>query len=289
MTVDAEKLLAFRVPNATQRLSPIDVAFYALSVGLGRDPCDERQLPFVDPLSGPKVLPSMVLVMAHPGFWLSDPATGVDPTSVLHVAQSFEILGPLPFAGTIVSTTNIDRLVDKGVGKPALLFTTTELVDERGAGFATLSRTTYIRNGGGFGSKPDQGEAAPPWVPGGPADYFEDLPTGREQALLYRLNGDLNPLHSDPATARKAGFDGPILHGLCTMGVITHALLRSLGSYDSAAIRSMSLRFSAPVFPGDTIRTEIWRDGHFRATVPSRGVVVADQGRCTLFNGQDIL
>jgi acyl dehydratase len=105
-----------------------------------------------------------------------------------------------------------------------------------------------------------------------------DLPTRPEQALYYRLNGDDNPLHADPEVAARAGFPRPILHGLCTMGVVVHALLRALCDYDPAALRSVGLRFSAPVFPGETIRTEVWRGGGFRARVLERDVVVVSNG-----------
>ena len=109
-------------------------------------------------------------------------------------------------------------------------------------------------------------------------DYVVDLPTRPEQALYYRLNGDDNPLHSDPATAAKARFARPILHGLCTLGVVTHAILRRLADYRAAALRSLDLRFSSPVFPGETIRTEIWRSGAFRARLVERDVIVVNNG-----------
>ena len=121
------------------------------------------------------------------------------------------------------------------------------------------------RGGGGGGAAPGAG-----WWGGGAARP--------EQALYYRLNGDDNPLHADPEVARRAGFARPILHGLCTFGVVTHALLRGLGGYEPAGLREMTLRFSAPVFPGETIRTEMWRDGSFRARVLERDVVVVDHG-----------
>ena len=105
-----------------------------------------------------------------------------------------------------------------------------------------------------------------------------DLPTRPEQALYYRLNGDDNPLHADPDVAERAGFPRPILHGLCTLGVVAHALLREVGNYDAAAMKSLALRFSSPVYPGETIRTEIWKSGAFRARVVERDVVVVNNG-----------
>ncbi len=179
------------------------------------------------------------------------------------------------------SRTRITKLIDKGPGKPALIFSDVELSDETGRVFAKLDRMIHIRNGGGFGGDP--GDATPVVAaPQGPPDFIVDLPTGPEQALIYRLNGDLNLLHSDPAFAARAGFSRPILHGLCTMGVAAHALLRTLADYDNTRLRGMSVRFTSPVLPGETIRTEIWRDGSFQARVLERDIVVLDRGRATI-------
>ena len=113
-------------------------------------------------------------------------------------------------------------------------------------------------------------------------DLVVDLPTRPEQALYYRLNGDDNPLHSDPRAAARAGFPRPILHGLCTMGVVCHALLRALGEYDAGAMRDVRLRFASPVYPGETVRTEMWRDGSVRARVIERDTVVVNNGMVVL-------
>lgn len=279
MPIDIEKLMAFRMPVARQVFRPNDIALYALSVGMGRDPLDTRQLAYVDPLQGPAVMPSMVLVMAHPGFWLvADPQSGVDPRAALHAAQAFEILGPIPAGGEVESRTRVTEVIDKGEGKAALILTETELCDGSDALFARLECTTFVR-GGGFGGGSPGAPAAPQEAPQTAPDVLVDLTTGAEQALLYRLNGDLNLLHSDPAVAREAGFGRPILHGLCTMGVVTHALLRALGDYRTDSLRSVRLRFSKPVYPGETIRTEIWRDGSFRARLVERDAVVIEDGR----------
>jgi acyl dehydratase len=280
--IDADKLLRFPIPTVRQTLTPRDAAFYALSVGMARDPLDADQRHFVDPLHGPKVLPAIALVLAHPGFWLADPASGVDPVAVLHAAQSFDITATIPREGLVESRTCVTGLIDKGPGKPALILTETVLHDATGAEFARLRRTTFIRGGGGFGG--GFGEDSQPAVSTAPAverapDHVIDLPTGREQALLYRLNGDLNPLHSDPVVAQKAGFPTPILHGLCTMGIITHALVRAVGGYRDDVLSGVALRFSQPVFPGETIRTEIWADGRFQARALERDALVATNGR----------
>ncbi len=278
MPIDIDRLMRFSPPSARQVLTPRDIAFYALSIGMGSDPLDARQLPFVDPLRGPMIMPAMVLVMAHPGFYLGDPHSGVDPKAVLHVEQEFDLIAPVSAAGEVVSQTRIVDVVDKGAGNAALILSETELRDADGSTFARLNRTTFVRGGGGFGGP--AGAALPNSVrlPDGPPDHVVDLATRPEQALFYRLNGDLNPLHSDPDLARQVGFERPILHGLCTMGVICHALLRALGDYVAESMRGVKLRFSKPAYPGETIRTEIWNDGSFRARVAERDVVVVDRG-----------
>ena len=281
MPLDPARLLAYPIPRATQIVSPRDAAFYALSVGLAQDPVDERQLAFVDPDRGPALMPSWALVMAHPGFWLGDPATGVDPASVLHAEQAIELLAPLPCEGRITSESRITGLIDKGVGKAALLITETLLRNEAGANVARLERTTFLRGAGGF--RDDARPSDPPvTMPDRRPDHVIDLATRPEQALFYRLNGDLNPLHASPALAARAGFERPILHGLCTAGVICHALLRALVDYDARRLSGFRLRFSGPVYPGETIRTEVWSEGAFRARVIERDAAVIDGGMAKL-------
>lgn len=281
MPVEAEKLLRFEIPSVRQMLTPRDCAFYALSIGIGADPLETRAIAFADPLAGPAVVPSMVLVIAHPGFWLGHPDSGVDPLTVLHVSQRFEIFAPIPVGTEVESRTRVTDLIDKGPGKPALIFTGTDLFDAAGKCFAHLDRTTFVRGGGGFGGESHSPHQSPSLAPDTPPDSIVDLPTRPEQALLYRLNGDLNPLHSDPSVAAMAGFERPILHGLGTAGVIVHALLRSQFDYQANRLTGLSLRFASHVLPGETIRTEIWKDGRFRARVVERDTLIVDQGSFT--------
>jgi len=279
MAIDCERLLAYPIPEVRQRISKRDVVLYALSVGLGQNPLDSRQLAYVDHHRSLRALPTMAVVLGHPGFWLGNPDTGVDAVRLVHGEQSIELTRPLPVEGEIVGCTRVTGLVDKGVGKGALLYSQKELRDAAsGDLLATTRSTTFLRGDGGFGG-PSGPIREPHAMPDGAPDLVIDLPTRPEQALLYRLNGDDNPLHSDPAVAARAGFPRPILHGLCTLGVVTHALLRGLADYDAAAFRSLGLRFSAPVYPGETIRTEIWRSGAFRARVVERDTIVVNNGR----------
>jgi acyl dehydratase len=190
-------------------------------------------------------------------------------------------LSPLPTEGIVSSQSKVTELIDKGSGKAALIRTETLIADEAGATVARLRRTTFVRGGGGFGGQ-NETSPPPPEYPDHPPDYVIDLPTRPEQALLYRLNGDLNALHSDPAAARRAGFERPILHGLATAGVVCHALLRALSDYDERRLTGFRLRFTGSVMPGETIQTEIWSTGAFRARARERQEIVIADGRAAL-------
>ena len=274
--INPDALLRFPVPEVRQTLTPRDCVLYALSVGLGQDPMDGQQLDYVDHRRALRALPTMAVVLGQPGFWLADPATGVDAMRLVHGEQEIELHGPLPIEGEVVGRTRVTGLVDRGAGRGALLYTEKE-VSMSGRVLATCRATVVLRGDGGFGGATGPVRPAHP-APTGTPDLTVDLPTRPEQALLYRLNGDDNPLHSDPAVAATAGFPRPILHGLCTLGVVGHALLRGLAGYEACRIRTMALRFSAPVFPGETIRTEMWHSGAFRARVLERDAVVVNNG-----------
>lgn len=282
MPIEYERLLNYPIPEVRQRLSRKDTILYALSVGLGQDPLDEAQLGFLweRRLSA---LPTMAVVLGYPGFWLRNPDTGVDAVRLVHGEQRLVLHRPLPVEGEVLGVSRVTGLVDRGVGKGALLYTAREVTEAAtGERLATLEQTTFLRGDGGFGGPSGPVRRPHPEPERGP-DLSLDLRTRPEQALLYRLNGDDNPLHLDPDTARRAGFDRPILHGLCTFGVVGHALLRALCGYDPARFGEMELRFSAPVFPGETIRTEIWREADggaaFRARAVERDKAVVSNGR----------
>lgn len=281
MPIEYEKLLNFPIPEIRQTLRWQDTALYNFSVGLGQDPMDKPQLDFLyEPRL--KALPSLAVVLGYPGFWVRDPASGVDWVKVVHGEQSLILHKPLPVAGEIIGTSRVTGIVDRGAGKGAMIYSAREVKDAKtGELLATLEMTTFARGDGGFGG-PAGPVRQPHPEPEGAPDITLDLPTRPEQALVYRLNGDHNPLHIDPDVAEAAGFDRPILHGLCTFGVVCHALLKSLCGYEPARFGRMDLRFSSPVFPGETIRTEIWKQeggAAFRARVLERDKVVVSNGR----------
>lgn len=276
MAIDPQHLLNYPIPQVRQTLTEKDTAFYALSVGLGMDPLDEKQLRFVDSARDFRALPSIAVVLGHPGFWVARDDTGIDAVRVVHGEQRIEWHKPLPVAGEVVGETRVTGVVDKG--NNALMYSEKELRDGNGELLATAGMTTVLRGQGGFGGDSEPLHAVHT-LPDCEPDISVDLPTRAEQALYYRLNGDDNPLHSNPATAEAAGYPRPILHGLCTLGVVFHALFRELVDYREDRLKALSLRFSSPVFPGETIRTEIWRDGSFRARVVERDVVVVNNGK----------
>jgi acyl dehydratase len=281
MPIHHETLLNFPIPEIRQTLRWQDSALYALSLGCGHDPLDESDLRFVTEGAAMRALPTMAVVLGYPGFWLRDPRTGVDAVRLVHGEQSLTLHAPLPVQGEIIGRSRVTGLVDRGEGKGALLYSERVIVDAAtGTKLATLEQTTFLRGDGGFGG-PSGPVRKPAPEPEGVPDLIIDLPTRPEMALLYRLNGDHNPLHSDPAVAAKAGFPRPILHGLATFGVVGRALLRAMCDGDPARFGRMSCRFSAPVFPGETIRTEVWpRTGGaaFRARVVERGIVMIGNG-----------
>lgn len=280
MTINYEHLLNYPIPEIRQTIRWQDTALYNFSIGLGQDPMDQQQLDFLyEPRL--KAMPAMANVLGYPGFWLRNPDTGVDWTQVLHGEQSLILHKPLPAEGEIIGKSRISAIVDRGPGKGALLYNERVVLDAKtGEKLATLEGTTFARGDGGFGG-PSGPVKKPHAEPDRAPDVVVDLPTRPEQAIVYRLNGDHNPLHIDPEVAAKAGFRQPILHGLCTFGVVCHALMKALCGYDHARFGRMDLRFSSPVFPGETIRTEIWHEdggAAFRARVVERDKVVVSNG-----------
>lgn len=278
MAIDPDHLLSFPIPPITHSYGPAEVALYALSIGMGQDPMDLRQLAYLGAAGDvPKAMPAIVNVLGHPGFWLADPATGVDALKIVHGEQGMTLHRPVPPQGQVTAQTRVTGLIDKGPGRGALLYTEKTLCDAEGALLATCRGTTFLRGDGGFGGAAGPVQA-PHQVPDTAPDHVFDTPTRPEQALLYRWNGDPNPLHLDPVVAARAGFPRPILHGLCSFGCAAHALLSVLCDYDDRRFGAMDGRFTAHVFPGETLRTEIWADGSFRTRAVERNVIAIGNG-----------
>jgi len=284
MTINYDKLINWQIPPVEQTYSKRDTILYALGVGLGADPCDTDQLKFVYE-QNLQALPTMSITLGYPGPWFAHPDTGITRTHTVHGEQIFVIHKPLPVEGTIVGTNKVISLIDKGEGRGAVMYTECTVRNKANDELlCTWTSSLFCRADGGFGGPSGSGMPQHP-IPEKTPDAICDLVTLPQAALIYRLSGDYNPLHADPAYAAKAGFKAPILHGRCTFGVAGHALVKTMSGYDPAKLKSMQGRFSSPVYPGETIRTEMWRDGNvvaFRSTVPARGVTVLNNGRAEI-------
>jgi acyl dehydratase len=281
MPLDPERLLSLKLPDIEQHYTEKDVMLYALGVGLGHDPVDERELAFVYE-KNLKVLPTFPVVLGFEPFLLRDIDAGVNFEMTVHGEEHLTLHRSLATSGTILARLRILDVIDKGAGKGALLLMERAIYDKAtGEPLATIRQTVFCRADGGFsgGTRPSPPVHA---LPDRAPDLTCDLQTRSEMALIYRLSADVNPLHADPAVARAAGFERPILQGLGTFGVAGHAILCSVCDYDPARLRSIAGRFSAPVYPGETVRTEMWRDGDvvsFRARVVERDAVAINNGR----------
>lgn len=257
-----------------------ETILYALSVGAGAAALDERELSLVYERHL-WALPTMAAVLGHPGPWLMEPKFSVQFDKLLHGEQRLTVLHPLPTQGEIEATYRVLAVVDKGEGKGALLYFEKRLSHvQTGRQLATVLSTYFLRGDGGCGSLGSSPEALPE-TPTANLQIIGELVVDPRAALLYRLNGDRNALHIDPAVAASAGFERPLLHGLCTYGIAGYLLVRHVCDYEVARLRSLSVRFTSPVYPGETVRLEGSRCDqvvYFQARVLERDRLVLGQG-----------
>jgi acyl dehydratase len=281
------RLLDWAVPTMHHRYTRRDTAFYALSLGFGSSPLDRRHLRLVDPWAPSLVaLPSMALVLAYPGFWLGEPAVralaGIEPWQVLHVQQDVQLARALPVEGEVIGETRVTAIVDKGPGRASLLESTRRIHDaSSGQLLATCTQVHYLRDAGGFGCAGVPREQQPPAGTGEPLHQVCTL-TLEQQALLYRLNGDANALHTDPEVAARAGLARPILHGMCTVGIAVGCVLDVLADLDVDAVRGFTVRMTGPVVPGETLSHRVWSDGCFVTHAAGRAEPVLSAGKVLL-------
>jgi acyl dehydratase len=255
---------------------------YALSIGMGKDPLASTELDYVFERNPLKTVPTMASVLA-PIPLLKD--CGYDYTKVLHAEQHLVLHRPLPQDSELIADARVIEAYDKGADKGALIYTeTTARTTTDDEPLFTTTSGIFARGDGGFGGAAGPSPTPHP-IPDRPADTSCSIETRDDQALLYRLNGDRNPLHADPDLATRVGFPVPILHGLCTYGTACLAVLKTICNYDHTSITGFDVRFSAPVYPGETIITDLWRDGNivsFECRVKEREVTVIRNGKCTL-------
>jgi len=296
LTIDYHKLKRWDFPAVEQTYTDKDTIFYSLSVGYCEDPVDHRELPFVYE-KDLRATPTMAAVLAYPGLWIRNPETGIDWLNVVHGEQSIRFHRPLPSTGTVVGRMLIKSITDKGAGRGALFLQERELFDKHsGELLATLEQLNFCRGDGGYsdngGTDGNQlSDPSPfplPPLPAREPERVHVISTSPRMALFYRLCADRHPIHVDPIAARAAGFSKPILHGLATYAIAGHALLAAWCDYRPSRLKFLRARFSAPLFPGETVRTEMWKTKdsvQFRCLAVERDTIVINNGVAEIASG----
>jgi len=282
MGLNYDRLMSLKRTGDRFGYTDRETMLYAIGVGMSRAPYDENELAYTFERSKLKTIASMATVLQRVPL-LKD--CGYDYTKVVHGEQRLTLEKPLEPEGEISVDSRVLSAFDKGAGKGAIINTELVAKDAKtGEKLYTLVSTTFARGDGGFGGPSGSG-LEPHAIPDRKPDLTAAAETRLDQALLYRLNGDRNPLHADPALAKRVGFPVPILHGLCTYGTACRTILREIAKYDHTKIRGFDVRFSSPVYPGETILTDMWVDGpvvSFRCRLKERDVTVINNGKCTL-------
>jgi len=283
VTIDYQTLRNWTFEPVEQTYTARDAILYALGLNFG-EPDDRGHLRYVYE-SCLQVFPTFAVVLGYPGPWMTNPRTGIDMLKVLHAEQRLQLHRPIPPAAPVIGRTRIVEVVDKGAGRGALVISERKVHDKASSELlCTQVSSTFCRANGGFGGPVTDGPVPHP-IPEGPPDVTVEIRSSRRAALVYRLSGDYNPLHCDPDVAAAAGFREPILHGLCTYGIAARAVVDACCDGDADRLATFDVRFSAPVYPGETLRTEIWRqDGAaaFRTLVLERGTIVLNHGRALI-------
>jgi acyl dehydratase len=280
MGVTYDELMSLQRPASVVSYSDRETILYALSVGMGRSQVDERELPFVYEGAALKTIPSMATVlMAAP---VNE--SGLDFRKMLHGEQRLRMFKPIPPAGKLVVDSGVGAVIDKGKEKGSVIDFVSSARTEAGEKVFETTTRILARGDGGIGGPTGESPKPAP-VPDSAPDWILRESTRLDQALLYRLNNDRNPLHADPALARAAGFKAPILHGLCTFGIACKAVMLATCNLDPSKIGEFNVRFTAPVMPGDTLEVAIWQNGPaiaFKCRAVERDTIVLDNGTCTL-------
>lgn len=283
MPLNYATLMSTKFAPLEQVYTRRDVMLYALGLGVASsDPLDPQELKYVYERNL-VALPTLAVVLGLDAAWFAEPQYGITFHMILHAEQTLNVHRPLPVEGTVVSEQRIAGAFDKGKERGALLDIRRELYDTRtGDHLATLGHLMFLRADGGFGGESGSGMRPLPVRPDRPPDLQLPLLGRADQALIYRLSGDYNPLHADPKVAQRAGFERPILHGLSAYGMVGRALLKALCGDDPTRMRGLDVRFTSPVYPGEPLRIDAWRTGPgkvaFRLIASGRNVVVEDFG-----------
>ena len=278
--MDYHKIKNWSFPEVVQDYTEKDTILYALGIGFGQEATNPDHLKYVYE-QDLQAFPTMAVVLGYPGFWMKNPEAGINWVKLVHGEQRLTMHRPIPAKGRVIGRSRISHVIDKGADKGALVITERALTDADGNVLVTIAQTTFCRGDGGL-SQSDDSPAALETTPDTAPDMTCSLPILEQAALIYRLCADNNPLHADPAVAARAGYPRPILHGLCTYGVAARAIVQTVCGNDANKLASLNTRFSSPVYPGETLVVEMWKDGNtgvrFRAKVAERDVIVLSHG-----------
>ena len=275
-------LMAQRAGNAAHAYTERDCMLYAIGVGMGRDPFDTRELDYVYERRGSlRCVPSQAVTVARHNLIYE---IGLDVPKMLHGEQKLTLHRPLPTVAEVLADHRVSEVYDKGAAKGLLIATDTRVRLKDGTPLFDLHNLYFARGDGGIGSPATLQNTAQP-MPERAPDLVRATQTLPWHALLYRLTGDRNVIHGDPDIARQMGFKGPILHGSATLGIACREVLAGACGYDATRLKTLATRFTAIVYPGDRIETDIWVIGNlvrFRCRVPERNAVVLDHGECEI-------
>ena len=277
MTINYDEIMNLTSENVEISYSDKDSILYSLGIGLGNDPMNLNELKYVYENSQ-SVLPSMATNFQYHSPLLLK--TNINFIMVVHGEQRLSITNALPVSGDFIANAKVIGCYDKGPARGAIIEVETSVKNKKdNEEICKLVSTTFARGDGGFGG-PDSPKKEI-FIPDGEPDYVSEVSTKPDQALIFRLSGDYNPLHSDPNFAKAAGFEKPILHGMCTYGIACRSLVDEICENDASKLKRFDCRFSSPVYPGETIITEMWKKDkmiYFNSKVKERDKLVLKNG-----------
>ena len=277
MTINYDEIMNLTSENVEISYSDKDSILYSLGIGLGNDPMNLNELKYVYENSQ-SVLPSMATNFQYHSPLLLK--TNINFIMVVHGEQRLSITNALPVSGDFIANAKVIGCYDKGPSRGAIIEVETTVKNKKNnVEICKLVSTTFARGDGGFGG-PDSPKKEI-FIPDGEPDYVSEVSTKPDQALIFRLSGDYNPLHSDPNFAKAAGFEKPILHGMCTYGIACRSLVNEICENDASKLTRFDCRFSSPVYPGETIITEMWKKDkmiYFNSKVKERDKLVLKNG-----------
>ena len=280
MPIHYTDLKNHRFEDVRQCYSPRDTILYALGIGMGADSQDLDQLRYVFE-ADLRAMPTMAVVLGSPGFWMQSSKLGLDWKNILHLDQELTLHQPLAASGEVVGKTTVEAVVDKRA-MGAVIYTQCNIFDAATSALLATTRSGNLCRSTGSFEGADTNDWPVHKLPKNAPDLQCDLQSTTQAALIYRLSGDHNPLHVDITQARQAGFQRPILHGLSTFGMAGHAALRTLCAYEPGRLKKLRVRFSAPFYPGETLRTTFWAYGNgtagFQCYSVQRRVMVINNG-----------